>query len=291
MPILLVSGISFVAGRQLKLETRSFGQLIFYVFSPALAFYLLYTSEIQASELGVLFIGTSTFQISMALLTFIVLKVQRVPRAEASAVIISSFCLNAGNFGLSVISFAYGQDVLARAAVIFISNLVINNTLGVFVASSGKRSPIEALKMIIRVPSVYAIPLAFLLRALSIDTLPLVIMRPIELLSSAAIPCMLVLLGLQLSQSARMVNFRLMSTGLVLKMLIAPFIGLLLAVVLNMDPIARAAFITQVSMPTGVITLLLASEYDLDRDLTLSMILATTFLSPITLSIIIWLLR
>ncbi|HEX2622949.1 MAG TPA: AEC family transporter, partial [Phototrophicaceae bacterium] len=104
-------------------------------------------------------------------------------------------------------------------------------------------------------------------------------------------PCMLVLLGLQLGQSTRMVKFRFVSIGVVLKMLVGPLIGVGLAQLLHLDTIASVAFITQVSMPTAVVTLIFASEYDLDRDLSLSLIMASTLISPLTLSLIIWLLR
>src|SRR5690606_23226921 len=223
-PILLVAGVSYFAARHVQLDGRVIGQLIFYLFSPALAFDLLYHSEIQASEVGALFTGTITFQLLMFFLSFGVLHLQRVPRTAAAAVMSSTFCLNAGNYGLSVISFAFGEEVLARAAVIFISNLILNYSLGVFIASSGRNTIREALIGVLKVPTIYAIPLAFLLRSLSIEP-PTVLLRSVNLLSEAAIPCMLVLLGVQLNQVKGITNWRLVSTGVVLKMLVAPVIG------------------------------------------------------------------
>lgn len=289
-PILIVAGTGYLAGRRLNMDARFLGQLIFNVFSPALAFYLLYTSEIQPGEMVTLFIATISFQSLMALLAFVVMRLQHADRADRAVIMISSFCLNAGNYGLSLVSFAYGSDVLARAVIVFVSNLVLNYTLGVFVASSGHHTLRQSMLGILRVPTVYAIPAALLLRTITPD-LPLVLMRPISLLSDAAIPCMLILLGLQLSQSARPGKFRLLTSGVVLKMLIAPFIGVGLALLLNLDAFARVAFITQVSMPTAVVTLILASEYKLDRDFSLNLILITTLLSPVTLSVLIWILR
>ncbi len=289
-PILLVAGVSFLAARYLQLDGRVIGQLIFYLFSPALAFDLLYRSEIQAGEVGGLFTGTITFQLLMFFLSFCVLRLQRAPRTAAAAVMISTFCLNAGNYGLSVISFAFGEEVLARAAVVFISNLILNYSLGVFIASSGRNTIRDALVGVLKVPTIYAIPLAFLLRSLSVEP-PTVLLRSVNLLSEATIPCMLVLLGVQLNQVKGITNWRLVSTGVVLKMLVAPVIGVVLALLLGMPPLARAAFITQVSMPTAVVTLIFATEYGLDRDLSLSLILATMLVSPITLSVILWLVQ
>ncbi len=289
-PILLVAGVSFIVARRLQLDGRVIGQLIFYLFSPALAFDLLYHSEIQAGEVGSLFVGTISFQLLMFALSFGVLRLQQAPRTAAAAVIISTFCINAGNYGLSVINFAFGEEVLARAAVVFISNLILNYSLGVFIASSGRNTFRQALIGVLKVPTIYAIPLAFLLRSLSIE-LPSVLLRPIDLLSDAAIPSMLVLLGVQLNQTKRISNWRLVSTGVILKMLVAPFVGVALAALLQMPVLARAGFIPQVSMPTAVVTLIFATEYGLDRDLSLSLILATTLISPFTLSLILWLVQ
>ena len=54
---------------------------------------------------------------------------------------------------------------------------------------------------------------------------------------------------------------------------------------------ARLAFILQAGMPTAVLAIVLAHEFDTDRDLTLSLIMTTTFISPITLSLLIYLLQ
>jgi malate permease and related proteins len=290
VPILIVAGVSYLLARQLQMDGRVIGQLVFYLLAPALAFNILYRSEINADEVSGLFFGTVIFQLVILALTFVVLRIQSVPRTAAAAVMISSFCLNAGNYGLSVINFAFGEEVLARAAVVFISNLILNYSLGVFIASSGRNTIRDAFVGVLRVPTIYAIPLAFFFRVFSIE-LPNTFLRPIELLSDATIPCMLILLGVQLNQAKRITNWRLVSTGVVLKMLVAPLIGLVLAVIFQMPPLSRAGFIPQVSMPSAVVTLIFATEYGLDRDLSLSLILATTLLSPLTLSVILWLVQ
>jgi predicted permease len=49
--------------------------------------------------------------------------------------------------------------------------------------------------------------------------------------------------------------------------------------------------ILQASMPIAVVTIIFASEFELDHQLALSMILASTLLSPVTLSVLIFVLR
>lgn len=289
-PVLIVAGVGYVAGQKLRVDGQTVGQLIFNVFSPALVFFSLYESQIGGSELGLLIAVTAMFQLSMAALAYLVMNFQRADRVERSSVMLGAFCMNAGNFGLSIAAFAFGDAVLARAVVIYISNTLLNYTLGVFVASSGRQSPRGALLNVVRVPAVYASVAALLVRGLNIE-LPIVIYRAAGVLKDAAIPLMLILLGIQLSQSARLQKLTLVTTGVLLKLLIAPLVGIGLALVFQLEALAMIAFALQTSMPTAVITLILAKEYQLDETLMLNLIMATTLLSPFTLSVIILFLR
>lgn len=289
-PILIVAGVGYAAGKRLDIDSRSVGQLLFNVFSPSLVFYSLYDNKIQGNELGTLLLLIALFQLSMAGLAYVILRFIRVEGVERSSVILSSFCLNAGNFGLSLASFAFGDTVLARAVVIYIGNTVLNYTLGVFVASSGRRSPRGALLSVLRVPAFYASVAAFLIRGFNIE-LPLIAERSVAVLKDAAIPAMLILLGLQMSQSVRVTRWKLVSLGVGLKLLVGPIVGVVLALLFHLEGAAAVAFILQVSMPTAVLTLVLAKEYRLDETLMLNLIMTSTLLSPLTLSVIILLLR
>ena len=289
-PVLIVAGVGYVAGRRLKIESRSLAKLIFNVFSPALVFYSLYDSQIAGSEFGLLILLIALFQIIMATLAYLVTRFQGVGKVEQSSVILSAFCLNAGNFGLSVADFAFGGAVLARAVVVYVGNTILNYTLGVFVASRGSQADLKALLNILRVPAFYATIAAFVLHGLQIE-LPPVLLRSVSVLKDAAIPAMLVLLGLQLSESVHFSKPVLVGTGTALKLLAGPVIAIGLALAVHLDSLSAAAFILQASMPTAVVTLILAKEYHLDDTLMLNLIMASTLLSPFTLSVVILLLK
>ena len=289
-PVLLVAGVGYIAGRTLKLESATLAKLIFNVFSPALVFYSLYTNQIEGNEFGLLLLLICVFQLIMAGFSFLILQLERAGKIERSAVMLGAFSQNTGNFGLSVANFAFGDAVLARAIVVYIGNTIMNFTWGVFVASSGSHSPFKALLNVLRVPAFYAVVVAFLLRGLSV-TLPDAVFQSVAVLKGAAIPCMLVLLGLQLSQSIHVSRPVLVGTGVFFKLLIGPFVGLTLALAFHLDDLAAIAFILQTSMPTAVLTLILAKEYHLDEALMLNLIMVSTLLSPFTLSVIILFLR
>jgi hypothetical protein len=289
-PILMIAGVGYAVGRRLQIEVQSLGRLIFYIFTPALVFQRLSTSDVSGGELGLLFILTMLFQVILALIAYITLRVRGVGPIYRANVMISAFSLNAGNYGLSLISFAFGPDVVARAAIIFIANITLNFTLGVYVASSGRKAPHEAVASILRVPAVYATAAAFIVNGFQI-ALPLPLERSISSLAEAAIPGMLILLGLQLARTARLVRPKLIGFGVVLKLGLSPFVAVILAGLVGLNDAARIAFILQTSMPVAVATIILATEFDLDAEFALGTILVSTLISPLTLSVLIFLLR
>lgn len=289
-PVLIVAGVGYLAGRALKIESASLGKLIFNVFSPALVFYSLYTSQIEGHEFGVLILIVLIFQLVMAAIAFVVVRFLRADKLERASLILSAFCLNAGNFGLSIVSFAFGEAALARAVVVWIGNTMLNYTLGVIVASSGTHAARKSLLNVLKVPAFYGTAAAFLLRGLNVE-LPPMLLNSVGVLKDAAIPAMLVLLGLQLSESVRISRVALVSTGILLKLVVGPLVGVALVLLFRLDNLGAVAFLLQVSMPTAVMTLILAKEYHLDETLMLNLIMATTLISPFTLSVIILLLK
>ncbi len=289
-PILLIAGIGFVVSRYQNVPPKPISTLIFYIFSPALVFYSLYHSEITGGEFALLFGATWAFQITMAVIAFAVLKAQNVNTFERASVMLSAFCLNAGNYGLSLVDFAFGEEVFSYAVVVYIANTIMNYMLGVFVASGGRSSTRQALFNVLKTPAVYAVIVAFALRGFEV-VLPLPLERTAERLAVVAIPLMLTLLGIQLGQFVRFDKVRLVAIGTSLKLLGAPLVALVIATLLGMGVDARTAFIMQASMPSAVLTLVLANQFDLNRDLQLNLIMTATLLSPITLSLLIYVMR
>ena len=109
-------------------------------------------------------------------------------------------------------------------------------------------------------------------------------MRTVDLASGGTIPLMLVLLGVELARVEISGNPRALQLSVVLRLLVAPALGLLLAALLNVTGFAREAVITQVAMPSIVSSTVLATEYQLDSKLVTAVIFISTLLSPLTLT-------
>jgi malate permease and related proteins len=122
-------------------------------------------------------------------------------------------------------------------------------------------------------------------------TLPQAISRPVDLLGNAAIPAMLLVLGMQFEKGAKPERPGLVAAASALALLASPVLGLLLAQALGLEGVTRQAVVVEAAMPTAVITTILALEFDVAPRFVTSVVVVTTLLSPLTVSILIALLK
>jgi hypothetical protein len=163
---------------------------------------------------------------------------------------------------------------------------MLTYTVGIFLASSGHQSLKGALLSVLKMPVVYAV-VAALVAVITKTTLPLPVMRPIQLLSNAAIPVMILVLGMQLERAAIPARPLLVGMATALRLVVAMALGLVLAPILGLTGAARQAGVVQSAMPTAVVTTILALEFQIDPSLVTGVVFLSTLLSPFTLTLLI----
>jgi predicted permease len=205
------------------------------------------------------------------------------------AVLIVTMFGNTGNYGLPLVSFAFGESALQHASLYFVTTSILFNTVGILIASLGHMDFKEAMLGLLKVPTVYGVLLAALINGLQIE-LPVALSRTIDLAAGGSIPMMIVLLGIELSRVQWSNRLRGAGLSVSLRLLIAPVIALFMSALLGMQGAAWQAGITQASMPAAVNTTILAAEYKLDSSLVTAIVFIGTVLSPITLTPLIVLL-
>jgi hypothetical protein len=282
-PILLCAGAGYSVGRAFKIDLRAISRLTFYVFSPCLVFVSLTENHLSGEEFGRMAVFTALTVLALGAAAFLFGRALRLDRHTVIGLMVVNMFGNGGNYGLSLNKFAFGPEALSRAVVYYLISTVLVYTLGIVVASSGRAPLGKALRGVFALPAVYGLLLAILLR-LTGWSLPIPLQRSVDLLSQAAIPVMLIVLGLQLAEARRPENLRLVTAASVFQLLSGPAIGLLLAYWLGLSGPARQAAVIEAAMPTAVITTIIAVEYDIDPALVTGIVLVTTLLSPITLT-------
>jgi hypothetical protein len=290
LPIFVVASVGFLLARRLHVDVKSISRITFNAFAPCLVFSLLVTSQVSSAEFGRIVAFTVLLVLSIGLVARAVAVPFRLTRPQLAAFLIVVMFSNAGNYGLSVVLFAFGRDVLARAAVYFVTSALLMYTIGTFLASSGHRGGRAALRGLLQVPAVWGLAAAALVIWTGAD-LPKAVSRPVELLGAAAIPSMLLVLGMQFEKGARPERPGLVAAASGLALVGSPLVGFLLAHVLGLTGLARQAVLVESAMPSAVITTILALEFDVAPRFVTSVVVVTTLASPITVSVLIALLQ
>jgi predicted permease len=283
LPILLVGATGFLLGKTLHIDSRSLGRVVFYVFSPILVFNLLLHTELSSSQITGMVAFVFALYAIVGVLAFLSGRLMGLERPILMAVVLTAALGNTGNYGLPLVSFAFGDHALAYATLFFVTSTVLFNTVGVMIASLGHMDIKTAAAGVFKVPGVYAVLVAAAMNRFDV-VLPTPLARTVDLAAGGSIPLMIVLLGLELARVEWSHSVKPIALSVSLRLVAAPAIGLLLAGLFGFQGPARQASVSESGVPSAVTTLVLATEYGLDTSLVTAMVFIGTILSPLTLT-------
>lgn len=283
LPVFLVAGAGWLMAAKLRADARPVAQAGLYVLAPCLVFDVIVRNAVAPGDLLRMMGYACAALAAPAALAFAIARLGGWSRAHTSAVVLTALLTNAGNYGLSVNLLAFGRGGLAQASLFFLASAIVSFTVGIFVASMGRAGVRDSLFGLLRIPTVWAVALAFTMNGLRLH-LPGPVESSVELLASACVPVFLLVLGMQL-RGARFEGppARLL-TATALRLGGGAAAGIVLAPLFGLDGVARQAGILQAAMPTAVVSIILATEYDVEPGFVTSVVLLTTLLSPLTLT-------
>src|SRR5436190_9198263 len=207
LPIILLGGAGFALAKLLHIESRSLGRVVFYIFSPVLIFDILIKNKLNLKEAAGVVGFTIAIILVMGALTYLLGSLLKIERPALISILITTMFANTGNYGLPLVSFAFGEKALPYASIYFITTTTLFYTLGVLLASLGHMNIKEAALGLFKIPTLYAVAVAVLINAWMIN-IPAPIYRAVELAAGGTIPLMLILLGVELSRVELSENLR-----------------------------------------------------------------------------------
>jgi predicted permease len=216
-------------------------------------------------------------------------KLFHLQRSMTAAVILTSMSMNAGNFGLSLNLFSFGEEGLAQASIFFVVSSLLTNAFGVAVASLGTAGLKESLLRLRKVPMIYAVILALFFTWRGWQ-LPLPLDRTTQLLGDASIPAMLILLGLQLQTNQQKSHIPGLILANSLRLVGGAALGLILGPIFGLQGVALQAGVTQAATPTAVISTVISTEFNSEPAFVTSAVFTTTLLCPLTLTPLLYFL-
>jgi predicted permease len=181
---------------------------------------------------------------------------------------------------------AFGREALTYATVYFLSSSTFSYTGGILLVASGQGGVRQALVGITRVPALYGALAAVVMMVLGVRV-PDDVMRPIVMLSDASLPLMILVLGMQLERAAWPARPAVVAVAVALSLVATPLAAFGLAHLVGLRGPAFQAGVLQASMPSAVITTILALEFDASPDFVTNVVCVSTLLSPLTLTFLI----
>ncbi len=280
-PVYVCVGVGFLWARlDRPYDTELVTQLITDVAAPCLVFSSLVALEMDRDRLLVMAGATLAALVSFAVIGAIALRVAGLPTRTYLAPLVFP---NAGNMGLPVCLFAFGEEGLALGATFFAVAALTHFTVGQWLWS-GRAS----LGQLLRTPLAYAAVLSGVVLFGDLPT-PGWVIETTRLLGGFAIPLMQFTLGVSL---ARYLPSRLpRAVGLsTLRLSMGLAVGLGLSELLGLEGLMRSVLVLDCAMPVAVFNYMLAERYGRDPTDVAGLVVVSTLLALVTLPLILlWL--
>lgn len=282
LPIAVLIAAGALFSRILRPALEPLTQFALFVATPALVFHALARSAVppvQVGRVAVLVVLYTAVLWGLAEILGRGLGLKGTLRRAFSLVTVT---MNVGNYGLPLVRFAFGPQAEPFSVLIFVMFNVPLCTWAIWLAAGGGLSSLRGIGATAKIPIFHATVLAFVLGALG-WSLPEPLAKGIGLLAQAAIPVLLVILGMQLDRT-RVEAFGLsLLAAVLLRLAVSPFVAWGLSAALGFHGLERNVIVLQTATPSAVLTLLYALRFECAPRWVASCIFVTTLASAASL--------
>lgn len=280
-PVFLLALVGFIwvkAGFEYKVEFVT--RLSMTLSVPCLIFVALMNSQVSPAALTALSFASLAAYVVLTVVFWILLRLLRLDMTTYLAPLIFG---NTGNLGLPLALFAFGEEGLGYAVVVFAVMAILSFTIGIrMVAGHG-----SALRLV-QEPMVAGTVLGALFLWQGWHT-PVWLTNTLQLAGQMAIPLMLITLGVAVARLHPSDFKRPVFLSLV-KALICTFVAWAVGRMFGLSPTALAVLVLQVATPVAVTSYLLAEKYSADAGRVAGLVVVSTLLSVITIPLTLGLL-
>ncbi|OOZ37767.1 AEC family transporter [Solemya elarraichensis gill symbiont] len=243
--------------------------LIFSVMSDADFDLLSYTSLTAAGVVVILITGV------------IAVAAARVMKTDVKTLVPPLMFNNSGNMGLPLAVFAFGEEGLAAATVLFIVENFMHFTFGSWILAAHFH-----IKPLIRLPMFWG---AFL--GIFVNLAGIKLVEPlgdaISMLGQISIPLLLFSLGARVAQT-HVTPFRLAIVANVLNVSATLLVGLMLIPLFSLEGMQAAQFILFCALPPAVLNFMLAEQYGQEPDKVASIVLLGNVSSILVIPVVLY---
>ena len=275
-PVMALVIIGYLIGRWLKPDFRPINRINMDAFVPALVFSSLSTMPLSSSELPLIYASL----ISVLIPGLLMIPICKLGGWNFKAWAPLHMFRNSGNLAIPLFTYAFGQQALSSAVLLFVVSACLHISIGLAVLSKG-----GSFKQIFTAPVFIAATVAMCLN-LSGTHVWEPLYEATKLLGQAAVPVMLLSLGAQMT-NMKMAGCKVglistaqsLFTGAIAFSCIYYFIPL--------PPMQLKMMVLFTMLPPAVMNYLFAERYKIEATNVASMVLFGNFLSIFTLPLLL----
>jgi len=280
-PIFFIALVGYLYGRRHAPDMAAVNRLNMDIFTPALIFDVLVSRDFNILAFGPLALAGVVVVLGSGLLTWPLARLLGYqPRTFVPPMMFS----NSGNMGLPLMLFAFGEQALPAAVVLFMVENLLHFSVGTRMVDAK-----ASLLGMFRVPILIA-SIAGLTFSLSGTGLPVYLSRPIEMVGQIAIPLMLFSLGVRLT-SIDLRDWRIGVVGAIVCPLSGMLIALALQPLLQLETLQFQLLLLFGVLPPAVLNFIVAERYGQEPHRVASIVmlgnLGSLVVIPLTLAFIL----
>lgn len=296
LPVVIVVASGYALRRRFELDLPSLNRLSMYVLGPALIFTTIVRIDMAGGEALRIIAASVAVCLGIGVIGLTTGALLHLERSSLVALLLCVMFMNSGNYGLPISRFAFGEAGFQRALLYFLAQTIMAQTLAVPIASAGRSDLRSALRQMFAMPQIYAVALGLLARFSGIDLLHRSdafgsIFRGVALMADAALPLLLLLLGMHLANGTTIEDIRLTAAATVLRLGVSPILAYGIARALALDDLALRVVVLEASMPSAINMVLYSLEFNARPRFVAGVVVVTTLLSLVTLTLLLSVLR
>ena len=287
-PTFFLIGLGALADRVLlELNVETLARLSVYFLIPALVFNAVAQTALSLRAASLIAVAYLLYLLILGLAS--AFGSVGLSAAQTRGVVVTSLFGNTGNMGLPITLFAYGVAGFERAVIIFVVSLVVMFVVGPTVLSGTRTSLGSRVKEALKLPPIWAALAGLIVNVTHLD-LPESVIQGVSLLGSAAIPIMLLSLGIQMHRSWVWAVSEAAVRSFGLRLLIGPFIAYGVGRVLGLQALDLKVLVLSAVMPAAVTMFVIAVEVRGDYEGVARSVIAMTVGSFVAITAVIFLL-
>lgn len=262
-PVFAIAGVGYVYGRYRRPDMSLVNRLNMDLFVPALVFAALASKSFDITRYSELALAGTLVILGSGLLAWPFVRLLKV---DAKTFLPPMMFNNSGNMGLPLALLAFGQPAVPAAVVLFIIEMLLHFTLGIYMLDRRLH-----LFNLLRMPMILATIFGLLVGGFKMPLWqPLYVM--IRMMGDVAIPLLLFSLGVRLTNIS-LRDWHLGAAGAVLGPASGMLVAWLFLSVFDLPPLQHSLLIIFGALPPAVLNYLVAEQYHQEPDKVASIVM------------------